>query len=110
VSFVEVGYDEQLALARGELARLVLRLRSLSLAAWRTRRKAALVAFGQLAELSAQAEHRRMPGLPKVADHALADAIAVVGGDAIAALGAEPNADLLAAVVAALREALETTR
>jgi hypothetical protein len=110
VSFGDAGYEEQLALARGELARLVLRLRSLSLAAWRTRRKAALAAFSRLAELSAEAEHRRVPALPKVADHALADAITVVGGDALAALGSEPNADLLAAVVATLREALETTR
>jgi hypothetical protein len=110
VGFAEVGYDEQLALARGELARLVLRLRSLSPAAWRTRRKATLATFARLAEISATAEHRRMPALPKVADHALADAIAVVGGDAIAALATEPDADLLSAVVATLREALETTR
>lgn len=105
-----MGYNERLALAGGDLARLVLRLRSLSPPAWRSRRKAVVATLRRLAELSGRAEHRVLPAVPSVAVHALADAVAVVGGDAIAALAAGPDDDVLAAVVAALREALEATR
>jgi hypothetical protein len=105
-----VGYDEALSLARGELARLVLRLRSLSQAAWRPRRKSVISALGKLAELCGLAEQRGVPTLPAVADHALADAVAVIGGDALAALTVRPDEEILAAVVAAMREALTLTR
>ncbi len=106
----EVGYDERLALARGELARLVLRLRSLSLPAWRTRRAGIVAALGRLAELSGCAEDRAVPTLPMIADHALADAVAVIGGDAVATLSVRTDEELLSAVVAALRDALEASR
>jgi hypothetical protein len=105
-----VGYDEALSLARGELARLVLRLRSLSQAAWRPRRKSVIAALARLAELSGLAEHRAVPPVPAVADHALADAVAVIGGDALAALATDPDEEILAEVVAAMREALTLTR
>jgi hypothetical protein len=110
VSGSEVGYDERLALARGELARLVLRLRSLSPPAWRTRRAGVLAALSRLAQLSGHAEDRAVPPLPTIADHALADAVAVIGGDAVATLGVRADDDLLTDVVAALREALEASR
>jgi crotonobetainyl-CoA:carnitine CoA-transferase CaiB-like acyl-CoA transferase len=105
-----LGYDEALSLARGELARLVLRLRSLSPAAWRPRRKSVVIAVARLAELSGEAEQRAVPALPAIADHAFADAVAVIGGDALAALATRPDEGLLAAVVATMREALTITR
>jgi hypothetical protein len=110
VSESDLDYDHRIALASGELARLVLRLRSLSPLAWRSRRKAVIAALRRLAELSGRAEQRVVPAVPAVADHALADAVAVIGGDTIAALVARPDDDLLAEVVAVMREALELTR
>jgi hypothetical protein len=106
----DLGYDERLSLARGELARLALRLRSLSPLAWRSRRKVVVATLNRLAELAGQAEHRELPLVPPVADYALADAVVVIGGDAIAALAAEPDDDLLDGFVAAVQEAREATR
>jgi len=48
--------------------------------------------------------------VPAIAIHALADAVAVVGGDVLAALSDSPDDDLLTAVVETIREALEQTR
>jgi hypothetical protein len=110
VSADDLGYDERLSLARGELARLALRLRSLSPLAWRPRRKVVVQTLSRLAELGGRAEHREVPAVPIVADHALADAVVVIGGDAIAALAAEPDDDLLDAFVALVQEAREATR
>jgi hypothetical protein len=110
VSESELDYDHRIALAGGELARLVLRLRSLSPLAWRTRRKAVLAALRSLAELSGRAEQRVVPAVPAIADYALADAVAVIGGDAIAALVAKPDEALLSELVATMREALALTR
>ncbi len=103
-------YEHRLVLARGELARLVLRLRSLSPPAWRSRRKSAVAAVDRLADLSGRAEGRPVPPVPAIAMHALADAVAVVGGDVLAALSDSPDDDLLTAVVETIREALEQTR
>jgi hypothetical protein len=110
VNGADPGYEQRLVLARGELARLVLRLRSLSPPAWRSRRKAVVDTIGRLAEMSGRAERRDVPAVPVIAVHALADAVAVIGGDAIAALADSPDEDLLTEVVTALREALDLTR
>ena len=110
VSVGDLGYDERLSLARGELGRLILRLRSLSLPAWRPRRLAVIDALTRLAELSGRAEHRDLPAVPAVADHALADAVAVIGGDVVVALAADPDDGLLAEFVATVQAAREATR
>jgi hypothetical protein len=110
VSVPDLGYDERLSLARGELARLTLRLRSLSPLAWRSRRKAVITSLARLAAISGRAEHREMPAVPVVADHALADAVAVIGGDVLIALTARPDDDLLAELLATLQDLRESTR
>ncbi|HTW19089.1 MAG TPA: hypothetical protein VME70_02625 [Mycobacteriales bacterium] len=106
----EPAYADRLVLARGDLARLVLRLRSLSPPAWRSRRKVVVSGLDRLARLSGRAEGREVPPVPPVAVHALADAVAVIGGDAIEALAGAPDEQLLTELVAVLREVLELTR
>jgi hypothetical protein len=110
VSDVGGDYRERLALANDELARLVRRLRSLSRLAWLSRRGAVETALVRLGEIAAFVEKRTAPTLPIIADHALADAMAVIGGDAIAALEAVRDQEQLAAVTVSLRTALEATR
>lgn len=104
------GYEGRLEQASGELARLVRRLRSLSPQAWTSRRARVQAALARLAELAGKAEGRQVPPLPSVADHALADAAAVVGGDGLDALTTNPDDELLAALVAVIGEALEGSR
>jgi hypothetical protein len=110
VSATEGEYDERLALAGDELARLVRRLRGLSPLAWTPRRAAVALALSRLATLTGLAEQRVVPELPSLANHALADAMAVIAGDAIVALSTRHDGDLLASVLAELRAALEATR
>jgi hypothetical protein len=104
------GYDERLALADGELARLVRRLRSLPPASWDRRRRAILMVLDQLSAVTAAAENTAVPALPDLPDHALADAVAVLGGDVIVALNVRPDGDLLASFTAAVRGALNASR
>jgi hypothetical protein len=104
------GYEEQLAVANDELARLVRRLRSLSRLAWLSRREAVELALRQLAEVTAHLEGSVLPALPTIADHALADAMAVIGADCIAALTAQVDPEPLADVIGDLRVALEASR
>jgi hypothetical protein len=110
MSGTDPAYEHRLVLARGELARLVLRLRSLSPPAWRSRRKNVIATVDRLAALSGRAEQRAVPPVPSVAIHALADAVAVIGGDALAALTASPDDELLSEVVETVRSALDVTR
>jgi hypothetical protein len=104
------AYDEQLALAEAELERLVRRLRSPSTSAWRSRRAPVEACLERLVQITAAAERRAMPKLPRIADHALADAMVVIAGEALSALAANRQASAMASMVAELREALESTR
>jgi hypothetical protein len=104
-------FDEQLALARDELARLVRRLRNLSPTAWTARRAPVLLALSRLAAVGALAEQRAMPELPEIADHALADAMAVIGSDVIFVLaGAPPDNSLIESLIAEIDLTLIATR
>lgn len=103
-------YDERLALADDELARLVRRLRSLSALAWTRRRPPVVLALGRLAALAALAEQRSLPEPPEIADHVLADAMTVIAGEAIVALTNRPNDELLTALIAEVRDVLAATR
>jgi hypothetical protein len=110
VSVLDGRYEEQLALAGDELDRLVRRLRNLSPGAWRLRREPVVAALGRLAELTALAERRTVPKPPTVAEHALADAMAVIGGDVIVALTTSRDGNLMAILVVELRQVLDATR
>jgi hypothetical protein len=82
-----------------ELERLVRRLRSLSPRAWASRRDVVRRLLDDLAALSAPG--RRVPDLP---DHALGDAVAVLGQDALS----DPETRERAAHL--VRGALDATR
>jgi hypothetical protein len=110
VSAEEADYKVRLAFAEAELGRLVRRLRSLSPAAWQERRSSVLPGLGRLVVLTALAERQEVLELPAPADHVLADVAAVVGGDAIIALGIGPDDNLLADVIAEIRGILDVTR
>jgi hypothetical protein len=110
VSAAETDYDARLALAEAELERLVRRLRSLSAAAWRERRPPVLLALGRLAQLTALTEQRKLPVLPELADHALADAVAVIGGDVLVVLASRRDDSLLAELIVEIRAAMDATR
>jgi hypothetical protein len=104
------GYDERLARATADLTRLERRLRALSAAAWVPRRAVVLAILVQLADLSAFADGRERQGLPPIADHAIADALVVLGGDAVESLAAKPDDGILTSVIELLEGALEATR
>lgn len=89
-----------------ELDRLVARLRHLSPAEWPVRRGAVLTALSELAALGDALEPHQVPALP---DHALADALAVIGGDALDAAQRSADPQRRAAVDEALRRLLEET-
>jgi hypothetical protein len=110
VTDADGAYNEQLALATDVLARLVRRLRSLSRSAWLSRREAVEIALMRLVAITSRMEGLMPRALPSIADHALADAMAVVGGDALAGLEVTVDSSSLADVIAELRAALEATR
>jgi hypothetical protein len=103
-------YDERFKQANAHLDRLVRRLQSLSDAAWTSRRDPVVECLRRLVELDGVAEGLQMPRLPELASFALADAIAVVTGDVLAALADSPNGEVLAGVLLELEGALAATR
>jgi hypothetical protein len=103
------GYGERVDLAAAELDRLIRRLRSLTTNAWRPREAAVRDALVQLVELDRAAERCEQRALPDLPVHALADAVAVVGGDALEALGRRPDGDLLDRMLSLLRSVREST-
>ena len=92
----------------GALALLDRRARAYTVTAWRARGRAA-IAFGLAAtfvELARQAGDR-VPAevvLPDVGEHGIADVLAVLGQDLLAA---QPNAEIAAAAVDAINAALD---
>jgi hypothetical protein len=78
--------------------------------AWRPRRSPVLLALVRLAALTALVEGQRLPEPPSLPDYALPDAMAIIGGDAVAALSTTPDDQLLADATAVLSAALLATR
>jgi hypothetical protein len=100
----------RLVRAGDELDRLVRRLQSLSAPAWTSRRESVIATLEQLVELTGIAEHRVMPELPELSSFALADAVAVIGGDFLAALADSGADDILNRFLIELRNASSTSR
>jgi hypothetical protein len=69
-----------------------------------------MTALAQLADISSYAAGRQPQALPLVADHALADALVVLGGDALEGLAVRPDDVALTAVIALFEDALGATR
>lgn len=90
-----------------ELEKLVRRLRHLSPGAWARHRQQVHEVLCALAELGDSIEPRQVPELP---DHAMADAVAVIGGDAVDAAQRSADPQRVAAVGEALRRGLAATR
>jgi hypothetical protein len=105
------GDDEaQIALLRQDLERLVRRLRGLSPLAWRTRRGPVQAALRDLEWTTASIESRPPATMPEIADHALGDALAVIGNDALVALSSSRDDEQVAVVARSLRFGLDQTR
>ncbi len=103
------AFEADLADAEASLSRLVGRLRVLSPKSWQTYRAPVRLALSRLVALNADLEGRTLAA-PDVADHVLADAIAVVGGDVLMLLSRAAAADSLVEVQAVLDQALAETR
>jgi hypothetical protein len=103
-------YDELLGLAAAELTRLIRRLSSLSGRAWTARRAPVATLLTGLAALDLALEGTGSHQVPDLPDHALADALAVIGGDVLEALVARHDPAALDRVLADLRATWAATR
>lgn len=101
--------EADLAAASWDLELLVRRLRSLSSRARQDRVGAARAALDGLVALDARLEDRRLVA-PRVADHILADAIAVVGGDVMELISIRADRDHLMELRVLIDAALVATR
>jgi hypothetical protein len=110
VGVADSEYDQLLAMAADELQRLVRRLGGLSRSAWTSRRGAVELALHRLAELDFHLEKRPRRQLPRIEDHALADAVEGGGGDVLRNLRDLPRHDDLAVALTEIRAALQGTR
>lgn len=106
---VGASYEADLVTVTEELARLVRRLRSLSPHAWASRRGPVQDVVAGLVEISGELDARSLAP-PAVADYVLADVVAVVGGDVIDRLTAEPSPVVLKQVEALIAGALDRSR
>lgn len=97
------------AAATADLDQLVRRLRSLSPRAWESRRGPVQAALAGLVAITAELEGRPLEA-PTVPDHVLADAIAVVGGDALSILKGSSDVERLVEVRELLERVLDQTR
>jgi hypothetical protein len=102
--------DRSLVLAAADLERLVRRLRRLTPQAWRPRREPAMALVVALTEIAARAERLPPRPAPRLPNHAVGDAVAVLGADALAALTVRPDRELLRLLAAELQAALDATR
>lgn len=101
--------DIDLPAARLDLERLVQRLRQLSPGAWRVRRAPAMALLDQLSEWGAAESNWPRTTVPALPDHALADALTVVGGDLLDEIATTGRA-VPAALGRSLGECLDATR
>ena len=101
---------DHLEIAGRDFTLLVRRVHGLSPAALRRRREALNTWLAEIRELTAVAAGRSMPILPIVAEHALADAVVVVGTDLLAVLTCRPDDAVTQGFARATGTALEATR
>jgi hypothetical protein len=93
-----------------EVATLIRRVYGLSPAALHRRREALDRWLAEVRDLTAVATSRSMPTLPIVADHSIADAVAVVGSDLLALLADRRDDDIALRLAHVTRSALDKTR
>jgi hypothetical protein len=103
-------YEAQVALASQDLERLVRRLRGLSALAWRTRREPVEALLEQLERTTASIEDRPPKPIPILPDHALADAVSVLGHDVVSALVREVDGASVRELVSVVRAGLGSTQ
>jgi hypothetical protein len=103
-------YDDRLELAATELERLVRRARGLTSRSWPTRRHAVETALTRMEQLGRERENRVGHPVPELPDYALADALAVLGGDVIESLArVPPDPAQLDRLLSEIRGALDAT-
>jgi hypothetical protein len=103
------AYERELSAAQGDLDRLTRRLRSLSARARAERSAVISAALHDLVAIAAAVEGRPLAP-PAVADHVLADAVAVIGADVLERLVECPDELRLAAAGRVLGRTLDETR
>jgi hypothetical protein len=96
--------------AEQEFTTLVRRVHGFSPSALRRRRDELHRWLAEVRELTALAARRSMPALPEIADHAVAAAVAVVGGDLLDVLADGRNDDIALRLARVTRAALDATR
>jgi hypothetical protein len=103
-------HGDRVALAGEELDRLTRRLQGLSQSGLCARREAVEAVLAALAVVAASAGGRGLARLPAIPDHALVDALTVIGHDALDAISAARDDPRLTALIESLQVALDTTR
>jgi hypothetical protein len=99
-----------LVLLADDLERLERRLRGLSTAAWRSRADVIRALLLDLIAIEATVNAASGRVCPSVPEHALADALAVIGGDVIDAIADGGPGESLEAALSTVRSALAATR
>jgi hypothetical protein len=92
------------------LGLLIRRLRRLSPNAWRSRRAPVEDLLAGLEKIAAQLEGRPPRPVPALPDYALADAVAVVGGDVVTQIDQLSGSPSLSEMGRLIRYALDATR
>jgi hypothetical protein len=100
---------DALAETEADLHRLVQRLRGLSPGAWRSRRTAVENLLAGLEKIAAELEGRPPRPVPEVQDYARGDAVAVVGGEAVAAAREMGDGANVSTLSAKIQRALDQT-
>jgi hypothetical protein len=110
VNAARTDYGSRLEEFESNLGQLVRRLRGLSAMSWSRRRDAVEEALGGLEAITAALDDRPLRAVPEIPNHALADALDVIGADASGALHCAHDDVQLDAALALIRAALDVTR
>jgi hypothetical protein len=99
-----------LTAVEADLDRLVQRLRGLSPSAWRSRQDVVDDLLSDLEQVTANLERRPSRPIPALPDYAKADAVAVLGADAVAGIVDSDESSRLDELARLVGQALARTR
>jgi hypothetical protein len=101
---------ERLARLEADLERLTNRLRGLSTLAWSSRRGPVLNSLRQWVETATRLDGHALRAVPAIEDHALGDAVAVVGRDTLDALRRSQDSAELQRTETVFHKLMDATR